>query len=76
MKIVDKILEIFNRESENKVNEAQINTDIKLLGIDSLLYIRILVSIEEEFDMEIPDEFLYIDNITIQKIADIVSQCH
>lgn len=47
----------FSIDSENDVNLLE-------YGIDSLQFIEFVVSIEEEFDIVIPDEALLMDNIS------------
>lgn len=47
----------FSIDSENDVNLLE-------YGIDSLQFIEFVVSIEEEFDIVIPDEVLLMDNIS------------
>lgn len=47
----------FSIDSENDVNLLE-------YGVDSLQFIEFVVSIEEEFDIVIPDEVLLMDNIS------------
>lgn len=73
--IQEKILKIVNESIEDtEINLDQLETDLSELGMDSLTFIRIVVTLEEEFDIEVPDEFLLISEMnTIQKIIKIIS---
>ena len=75
----EEVLETVNNciramEPENSIDEislAQINDDFTVLGIDSILFIYIIVSLEEAFKCEIPASKLLITEMnTIQKIID------
>ena len=42
--------------------------------MDSIAFIHIVVALEEEFDIEIPDEYLLLTEMnTISKIAEVIS---
>ena len=34
----------------------QLEEDLSLLGMDSIIFISVVIALEEEFDIEIPDE--------------------
>lgn len=36
----------------------QTEDDLSALGMDSIVFIRVVVALEEAFDIEIPDEYL------------------
>lgn len=66
-KIVSEILETVNIERD------QIDVDLSTLGMDSIVFIRIVVALEEAFNIEIPYEFLIISEMnTISKMVDII----
>ena len=45
-----------------------INDDLETIGIDSLSFIQIIVAIEDEFECEIPDSKLIVNELnTIKK---------
>lgn len=51
-----------------------INDDLETIGIDSLSFIQIIVAIEDEFECEIPDSKLIVNELnTIKKIYSIIS---
>lgn len=56
--VLDKIVEIINLHLEKKITVEQVDEDLTKLGMDSIVFIRIVVSLEEEFDCEIPDDKL------------------
>ncbi len=70
--IVDKIKTILAEQLDVDVEELTTETDIaKDLGADSLDVVEILMSLEDEFSVEIPDE--EIENIkTIGDLAEYI----
>ena len=71
MKEVTKeiILDIINENMEESVIASnQLNDDLYELGMDSIVFIQIIVKIEEIFECEIPDSKLLISELnTVQK---------
>ena len=61
--------------SENiELSTDQFDVDLSELGMDSLIFIRIVVALEEVFDIEIPDEKLLMNEMnTFNKIISVVS---
>lgn len=67
--IIQKVTEIIQKESELEVI-IKINDDLANLGINSLNFIRMIVRLEEAFNIEFPDEALEYDKFnTILEIA-------
>lgn len=64
-KIRESIIEIFD---ENGIN---IYEDEESIELDSLMYISIIVAIEEKFQVEVPDEYLKMEKL--QYLSDFVS---
>ena len=55
-------------------NETQLNTKLIELGIDSLRFIRLIVQLEEEFDIEFDDNDLMLENFKdIQMLITYIS---
>nr|WP_296457494.1 acyl carrier protein [uncultured Acetatifactor sp.] len=49
------------------------DTDLTGYGMDSIVFIQMIVNIEEQFGIEIPDEYLLVEKMnTINKLADVV----
>lgn len=71
----ERIIEIVNSNIENSdLTLEQTNEDLSRLGMDSITFIRIIVALEEEFRIEIPDEYLLMTEMnTISKMADVLS---
>lgn len=69
------ICEIINEKiSTCEISLNQTEDDLCLLGMDSIAFIHIIVALEEQMDIEIPDEYLIINEMnTIQKILNVVS---
>jgi|GEM_PF-3643752 len=74
--ITDRLLNVFRRCSLLDEDEKNIYIveDISE-GIDSFMYISVLVDIENEFNVEIPEEYLA-DNIlkSIQALSSIINE--
>lgn len=65
----DKIKSILAEQLDADADEMTLETDIaKDLGADSLDVVELLMSIEDEFEVEIPDEAIE----TIKTIGDLV----
>lgn len=71
---IDEIIKILNdKMPESKLTSKELNEDLTSVGMDSITFISIIVSLEEEFDCEIPDEKLLLSEMnTIQKIIDVL----
>lgn len=72
----EEILEMVNQILQiNGIEIADYDEDISALGISSIDFIQIVVSLEEKYSIEIPDEYLNIFNMnSISKIHEIVGQ--
>ena len=72
--ILTRILFVVNEYIvDQKILLEQRELDLSTVGMDSLLFIHIIVALEEEFEIEIPDEYLVLDKMnTIAKIANII----
>lgn len=56
-----------------ELSSEQINVDLTSLGMDSIAFIHIIVALEENFDIEIPDDKLLLTEMnTVKKIYDVV----
>jgi acyl carrier protein len=51
----DKVLNIIKKRTDKKFNNS---TDIKLLGLDSLDLVELVMEIEDELKIKIPDQEL------------------
>jgi acyl carrier protein len=51
----DKVLNIIKKRTDKKFNNS---TDIKLLGLDSLDLVELVIEIEDELNIKIPDQDL------------------
>lgn len=69
----EKILEIVNSVQDMKVTLDQCDDDLLELGLDSIKFIQIIVSLEEEFECEIPDEKLLLTEMnSINKMLEVL----
>ena len=68
--VIDQVKKILSEQFDVDVNELTENTNIETdLGADSVEVIDLLMSLEDEFQLEIPDEA--IDEI--RTVADLVA---
>jgi len=68
--VIDKVKKILSEQFDVEISELTENTNIEEdLGADSVEVIDLLMSLEDEFDVEIPDEA--IDEI--RTIGDLVA---
>lgn len=73
-KILKAVIDIINiLVDDSHITIDQIDEDLTKFGVDSLVFIRMILILEEEFKVEIPDEFLLITKMnTIRKIVDLI----
>lgn len=71
----DKILEIVNYNLEDtSIQIEQFDLELDTVGMDSITFIKIIVDLEESFELEIPDEFLLLLKMnTINKMYETLS---
>lgn len=71
---IENVLEILNSNIENaKITLEQLDSDLSELGLDSITFIQVIVSLEEEFECEIPDSKLLISEMnTVNKIIGVL----
>lgn len=68
--MIDKIKEIIARELMVEESDITLETDIQNdLGADSLTVVDLAMALEDEFDVELPDE----DLESIRTVGDIVN---
>ena len=71
--MIETIRMIIEQSLNQKIDVTQLDTDLTQLGLDSVAFIKIVVTIEEEFHCEIPDSKLFVSEMnTINKIYDVV----
>lgn len=70
----EEILRVVNTVLEKPLSQDQAEAELPTLGIDSITFIRVVVALEEAFDIEIPDEYLLITEMnTLSKMTDVIS---
>jgi acyl carrier protein len=74
--INDLIEKILNNFKELGVNINDLETDFILENnIDSITFIEIILSLEEEFSVLIPEDYLLMENLdTVGKIANLIEK--
>ena len=67
IEIVGKYV-MLNNEDENLYEQSLTN-----MGMESISFVRIIIDLEEQFEIEIPDELLIRSGLdTIQRITEVV----
>lgn len=74
LKIKNQIVNIINIVLEdNRLSEDSMDIELELYGLDSLKFVAMIVALEEEFQIEIPDKYLlYSEMNTVNKILLVV----
>ena len=71
---VVEILNVINTVLEKPLSQDQAEVELSTIGVDSIIFIRIIVALEETFEIEIPDEKLLItERNTLSKIVDVIT---
>ena len=69
----ERILEIVNSVQDMEVTVDQCDDDLLELGLDSIKFIQIIVSLEETFECEIPDEKLLLTEMnSVNKMFEVL----
>ena len=71
-----KILEIVKSNIEKEeIQTSEFDTDLSTVGMDSITFIRIVVALEEAFEIEVPDDYLLMTEMnTIEKMTNVVAE--
>ena len=71
--VVNKCINSKEDEDMIEIDNTQLDDDLVELGVDSITFIRIVVELEELFEIEIPDEKLLITEMgTIHKLLKLL----
>lgn len=70
---IESVLEIINSVQDIKVTLDQCDDNLLELGMDSIKFIQLIVSLEEAFECEIPDEKLLLAEMnSVSKVMDVL----
>ena len=71
---LDQIIEVLNNCMKNAyITREMLDDNLPDIGMDSITFVQIVVSLEERFECEIPDEKLLISQMdTVHKIVDVL----
>lgn len=71
---IEKITEILNEVLENdKIMPNMLKFNLNDFGMDSIKFIQLILTLEEEFECEIPDSKILIPEMdTIEKIVGVL----
>ena len=69
MAVADKVFELISKQLNRPAEEITLDKEIvKDLGADSLDVVEMLMSLEEEFEIAVPEE----DAVNIKTVGDII----
>ncbi len=69
MAVADKVIELISQQLNKPVEEITADKEVvKDLGADSLDVVEMLMSLEEEFSIAVPEE----DAVNIKTVGDII----
>ena len=72
--ISEKVLDITKTNIGIEIYPWQFDEDLNVIGIDSISFIQIVVALEDNFEIEIPDEKLMLEEMgTFNKIIMVVA---
>ncbi len=73
MKYQDEIIEIIknNINITEKIDDIELNTPLLNIGVGSLSFVRFIIEIEKQFDIEFPE-----DKLVITECGTIEKLCH
>lgn len=58
MSIEERFLKVLRKTMEAREQDIKADTDLSKLGFNSISYIKLVVAVEEEFNIEFNDEYL------------------
>ena len=75
---IDKVIEILNANIEGaEITDKNLDESLSEMGMDSLTFIKVVVSLEEVFECEIPDSKLLLGEMnTTNKIFGILKDIY
>lgn len=72
LKSVNKVFETFENEMFPLTME-QAEMDFSEMNIDSFVFINLIVTLENDFEVEIPDEYLLMSELNcVKKVYDVI----
>lgn len=72
--IREKVLDIIKTNIGIEICPWQLDEDLTVMGMDSVSFIQIVVALEDNFEIEIPDEKLLLEEMgTLNKITMVVA---
>lgn len=73
---IDKVINVINKCTDGtQITNLDIDKSFSEIGIDSIVFIRIIVTLEEEFACEFPDSKLIMSELnTTQKIFNVIKE--
>ncbi|PJN52292.1 hypothetical protein PAEAM_46970 [Paenibacillus sp. GM1FR] len=68
-----QVVEMF---SEQKLDVGALDEDLRVLGLNSISFIKLIIALENEFNIEMDDEYLELENFTtLQHLKDSLRKC-
>ncbi|PQP85011.1 hypothetical protein C0Q44_11090 [Paenibacillus sp. PCH8] len=68
-----QVVELF---SEQKLDVDALDEDLRVLGLNSITFIKLIIALENKFNIEMDDEYLELENFTtLQHLKDSLRTC-
>lgn len=75
MKTLRRITEVIEKKLDVSEVVISVDEDLKSVGINSLNFIKLIIAIENEFDIEFEDEYLdYNQYSSLKQLAEYVDK--
>lgn len=73
---ISEVIQIVNEiVEEANVNGDMLTQDLQEVGMDSIAFVKVIIEIEDRYDIEIPDKYLKIQDMnTIEKMVAVLEE--
>lgn len=73
---ISEVIQIVNEiVEEANVNGDMLTQDLREVGMDSIAFVKVIIEIEDRYDIEIPDKYLKIQDMnTIEKMVAVLEE--
>lgn len=73
---ISEVIQIVNEiVEEANVNGDVLTQDLREVGMDSIAFVKVIIEIEDRYDIEIPDKYLKIQDMnTIEKMVAVLEE--
>ena len=73
--VEENVVCVVNTIMETDLNNKNMQDNLQKMGMDSIKFVKIVIELEERFDIEVPDEKLLITEMsTLSQLVAVVSK--